>query len=1241
LLCSSGGVINTSQEFADDLGALRQACRKSYRTLARETGLGFTTIAGYCTGRHLPQLSVDRQFSLLLTAMGVPPGKDHDEWIARLVGVRARSARITEPSRNPYLGLRTFEPSDADVYFGRSDLSAQLVEAVRRAGDGQTPLVVVGASGSGKSSLLRAGLLPAFPSSVLFTPGATPMREWLRAANEADEADEADEDTLIVIDQFEELFTLCQNEDVRTTFVDSILARPGTLVLGLRADFYDRALEYPKLAVLLQRHQLVVEPMDERQLREIIIGPAHTAGLALQDGLVDLLLRDTEREPGVLPLLSHTLRTIVELAQHEDSDGETIHIEQYRVAGGVQGAVARTADGAYRALSAEHRAIARNLFLRLVATDENTADTRRRVMFDELFDGRGSTESDVLAEVLDVFVTRRLLTTGTDTVEISHESLILAWPLLQGWLAEDRIGHHVHGRLTAAARIWRDEERSPEFLYHGGLLATALDWAAEPGPQDALNPLEQTFLDASVAARTARLNVDRRRIRRRYQTISAVVVLLVAAAGTGCYARQVAKDADREARIAFSREIAGKAVRLWERDTALAGQLALSAYQTSPTPEALGALLDSSARPMPRRLRTDAVTVSATRSLLAAGTAEGTIKLYRTISGAPTPTGTVLRLGGQIDAVLLSADESLLAAGTRDGQVAAWRITDITHPVALNLVPGSPSRVFGLAFTADRSLLAAGSADGTTRLWRLDRETPPTVLKGSARAVKSIAFTPNGTTLAAGGDDGTVRLWDVSVADRPATLPILTGPTSRIFTIAISPDGHTLAAGTAAEHVVYSWNIADPTHPSLSGAPLSGPASWINSLTFSPDNTTLAAGSSDTKLWRWDLRTRQPIGTLPHPAPIVTAVYQDSNTMTTTATDGITRIWPLPGPMLIGSTNQVFSATYNTVGDRLLVGAGDQTLRLWDLTDPAAPTNPYPPLTNTAPLSPLVGSSALSPDGRIAVGGAADGAITVWNVGDPAHPARLGAPLPAGTTTIQSIVFSPDGRTLAVSCDDGTARVVNISDPSHPTVTSEVRVGLNAYGVRFSPSGDLLAIASGDGNGTLWDVTDHAHPRLIHTEKGFTGPVYSVAFSSDGNILAFGGADFTVRLIDLSRPDKPTLVDQKLIGPVGEIYDLGFQPGTDVLAIASIDQTIWLWNVRTPAKPTLLAILNAAEGGLFTLTFSPNGRTLVAGGRDIAVRLWNTDTDTVARSVCTTVGDPISRSEWDQFIAGKPYTPPC
>lgn len=1230
--------IDTPENFARELDALRRASGKSYRRVAAECGLGFNTIAGYCAGRHLPQLSVRRQFQGLLTAVGVPAGEAQDVWFEALTVLTARVKRVVVPMRNPYRGLRAFQAQDAAEFFGRKELTVRLLSALAHCRATRVPLVVVGPSGSGKSSLLRAGLLPAIESSVLMTPGADPLKRWARTVSAADD--------VVVVDQFEELFTLCSDEPERERFLTALLDHQGPVVLGLRADFYETALRYPQLAGLLQHGQVLVTPMTEAQLREVIVEPARSADLELENGLVELLLRDTARESGGLPLLSHTLQTIVELAELEDPPSRAIGVAHYRAAGGVQGATAHSADLAFLSLTTDQQVEVAHLFLRLVTTDDSTVDTRRPVTFDELFEGRSLAQTDDLAEILDVFISHRLLTADTQTVEIAHEALVSAWPQLQGWLEEDRSGRRLHSKLTEAARGWRAEGRPAEGLYQGSALAAASEWAGEPRHRDALNPLEREFLTASDAARSARWSAERRRIRRGYQLVSTLVVLVLIAAGAGLYARQVTSSADHQAQVALSRQIAGTANRLRLKDPALAAQLALTSYRVAPTEDARSALLNSSATATPRRAHAaqgTATVMASAGALMAMGTDTGQVELWRTsAAGPPTRISTHLMTGHSVAALTLSGDGTLLAAGDQAGTVSAWRINDPAHPMALPVPPAHSGRVSALAFSSDDKLLAAGTDNTLTHLWRLGADTPPVVLKGPRAAVKGVAFSPNGHVLAVGGDDRTVHLWDVSVAGRPLPLPSLAGPAGKIFAIAISPDSHTLAAGAAADHAAYTWDIADPAHPKPLGRPLTGPAGWVNTVAFSPDGATLAGGSSDTLLWRWDLRSRQVIGTLPHPTPLTAVTYRDGHTLDTLASDGIVRTWNVPGPTLTGSTQQVFSLSYNAAGTRLLVGAGDSSLHLWDVADRLHPLPAGPLMANPPGMAQLAGAAVLTPDGATAIGGATDGTISLFKVADPRHPVSLGLPMKVAHRLIEAIAVSHDGRTAAVSSEDGSVHLIDISDPAHPVGVAALTGSTGtAFGVGISPDGRILAVAGEDAKGNLWDIADRAHPRLLTTVTGFKGAVYAVAFSPDGKLAAFGAADYSVRLVKLARSRAPVPISTPLIGPVGEIYDLTFDPENHQLAISSIDGTIWLWDVHDPGKPDMLATLQVTSGGLFAVTFSPDGRTLAAGGSSNVVQLWNTGTASVASWICKNTGDPITPSEWSQFIPGQPYDAPC
>ncbi|MFJ8045465.1 helix-turn-helix domain-containing protein [Kitasatospora sp. NPDC096147] len=1322
--CEGAAEIGTAEEFAHRLDVLRRRSGKSYRRLAEECGLGFNTVAGYCSGRHLPQLSVQGEFRRLLAALGVVEAVEQDRWWDEVGALRARAGRgVATP--NPYRGLRPFRAEDAELFFGRVELTAEVLASVRRHRGPGIALVVVGPSGSGKSSLLRAGLLPAVGRAVLLTPGAEPLRQWADRAAEL-----AGPDVTVVIDQFEELFTLCADEAERHAFLDLLTAHPGPVVLGLRSDFYDRALHHPQLTGPLRHAQLPVGPMTAEELRAVVLGPARAVGLELADGLVELVLRETAGQPGVLPLLSHTLRTVVALARRDAPGARAVGVAHYTAAGGVRGAVARTAEEVYRTLPPERRTLARHLFLRLVRTEEGTADTRRRVGSEELFEGRTARQADDLAEVVDLFVRHRLLSAGPGTVELGHEALLHAWPRLADWLAEDRAGHLVHGRLTAAARAWRDGGRSGEGLYRGAALATALEWAADPEHAAALNPLEGDFLAAAEQAEAAERAAERRRVGRGRRLVALLVVLALAAAGAGGYARQTAARADREAAASLSRQEAVRADRLRTTDPALAAQLAVAAHAVAGTPEARSALLDSTARPLPRRIRPPGGTPTALAAgggLLAAGAEDGQIRVWHEraadgraadgrvvppdplADGGPSGTGgpegggdwsVTVRPpgGGPVSALALSPDGTVLAVGDAAGRLSLWRTpgpaaagpaapgmpgtgtpgtgtpgtgmpatgTPVPAPferVPFDPGPLGPDRITTLAFAPDGHRLAIGTAGAVVHLADLDGRRPAEVLTGALAAVKAVVFTPDGRVLAAGGDDTTVRLWAVPDGGPAAPLPTLTGPASRVFAVAVSPDGRTLAAGTAAEHTVHTWDITDPRHPVPSGPPLTGPASWVNALAFSPDGATLAAGSSDTLLWRWDLRTRRPLGTLPHPAPVGVVRYRDAHGLETLAGDGLLREWDIPGPELTGSTGQVFSVSFGADGSRLLVGAGDATLRLWELGAPDGPAA-GPVITNSAGAdggsvaasagsagapagdgkgpAPLSGASALSADGRTAVAGATDGSVRLWDLRDPARPVPYGPALPVAGRTVQAVALEAGGSAAAVTSDDGSVHLLDLTDPARPEVTAALP-GQDevSFGVRFSPDGRLLAVAGGSGRAYLWDVADRRHPRALHTFTHSTTALYAVAFGPGGRLLALAGADSTVRLFDLTRPDAPQPVGPVLGGPVGEVYELAFSPTRPLLAVASTDRTVWLWDLTDPRHPVGTATLKAAEDGLLTVAFASDGHTLAAGGRDRAVRLWETDPGRAAARVCAAAGAPLAAAEWARLVPERPFTPPC
>ena len=695
------------QDFGRELTALRERASLTIRDVAKAVGVPDSTIGGYFSGRHLPPLRPPDQLQKILRACGVTDPVVIEEWVATLHRLRRLPGRRPADAPIPYRGLASFQPDEAGWFFGRENLIDVVVSHLGELYRDGGLLFVVGPSGSGKSSLLRAGVIPALRSGVLgepgsatwpmalFTPGTGPIEELagqlarvtgldssslaatlrsrpessaelIRQAMPATEAAKpADGDgraaghveqcLVMVIDQFEEVFTACSDERERAAFIAALSAasrrpagdlRPAALVvLGLRADFYPHALRYPELVSALQHWQVLVGPMTEPELRSAITEPARKARLEIEDGLVELVLRDlapaagdagprTAHESGSLPLMSHAL-----LATWERAGRGRLTVADYQESGGIEGAVASSAERAFGELTGAQQELARQIFLRLVHVADDTADTRRRVSRDELL-----FRDDDAQHVLDLFIDRRLITADTDEVEIAHEALLSAWPRLRGWIDADRAGGRIQRQLSGAAEIWRDSDRDAHALYRGVRLASATDWADDPVHRAGLNVLERDFLQASAEHQAAEERAARRRTRGLQQLVAALGALTLVAGFLAIFAFQQKAAATHQRDLAISRQVAIDANQLRTTEPALAAQLALAAYRVSPTPEARSSLLESYSGPAVTRILgppgvMQSVAFTHGGTVMAAAGENAVIRLWNLAHSAPSRAG--------------------------------------------------------------------------------------------------------------------------------------------------------------------------------------------------------------------------------------------------------------------------------------------------------------------------------------------------------------------------------------------------------------------------------------------------------------------------------------------------------------------------------------------------------------------------------------------------------------------------
>ncbi|MCA2211417.1 nSTAND1 domain-containing NTPase [Jidongwangia harbinensis] len=1307
--------IRTRQEFADALTAVRIEAGLTVRDVGRRTGIPSATLGGYFAGRHLPPLKPADQLRGILAACGISDAAVVDQWQRALVRIRPAPGRRPAGTPAPYRGLESYQPEHAQWFYGREALTESLVGHLVERHRWGGPLVVVGPSGSGKSSLLRAGMIPALragrlglPGSadwpvLLLTPGTAPLRELAgqlaavvdRGAPELHDALRDDPASVaamlrapaepaagtgrravVVVDQFEEIFAAEVDEGERSRFVAALRTlsepaapadprsppnEPGSppaalVVLGLRADFYDHTLRLrdPPLAPALQQAQVVVGPMTATELRQAIVEPARRARLDVEDGLVELLLNDVApaanggapaaHDAGALPLLSHALR-----ATWERGNRGRLTVVDYRGTGRIQGAVAGTAEAAYGALGPAQQRLARRVLLRMVNISDDAADTRRRVFRSELPAGADA------QLMLDEFIRQRLITANADRLEVTHEALLLAWPRLREWIDDDRAGLRAHRQLTAAAEAWRDAGRDPHALYRGTRLTAAVEWTAEPGRLDDLNPLEREFLEASADQQSAERRAERRRTRRLYKLVAALTVLFLVAVSSAGYAFRQRAAADTQRDMAVSRQMAITANQLRGTDVSLAMQLSLAAYRVARTPEATAGLLESYRTPSASRLVgppgvVQSVAVSPDRRLLAAGGADFAVRLWD-LTTPGRPAALDRPRAGHTDtvyAVAFSPDGRTLASGSGDRTIRLWDAGRPARAAPPGARPaGTGGTVYALAFSPDGRLLASGGADRAVRLWTLSGSGPVALggpITGAGDSVHSVAFSPDGRLLAAGSRDRSVRLWDVTNPAAPVALGRpLTGPRKAVFSVAFRPDGHTLVAGSA-DGTVRLWDVRSPATPKPVAGPLDGPQSWINSVTYSPDGRSLAAASSDGKLWIWDAAARRVSAQLPHPAPVTGAVFLNDRSVASSAADGTVRIWTLPGPTMTGHTGEVFGAVFGA-GDRILATAGDDdTARLWNVADPRNPTPLGARLTDASRTDRASGAGALSPDARTLAVGAVDGSVQLWDVADPASPVPIPVRLTGHTAGIQGLSFSPGGTVLAVASDDRTVSLWNLTRRHQPVRLGRPLTGFTnyVYSPAFSPDGRLLAAGSADKTIRLWDIRDPARP--VPLGKPLSGPTnyaFAVTFSPDGRTLAVGGADNTVRFWDVADPAAPVSLGRPLGGPSNYVYGLAYSADGRTLAAAAGDGTVWLWNVAEKRRPALIAKIAAHSGAAYSAAFGTDRNVLATSGADGTAQLWNTDPDAVAAYVCAVAGDPVSAAEWAKYVPDLPHRPPC
>jgi DNA-binding SARP family transcriptional activator/WD40 repeat protein len=952
----------------------------------------------------------------------------------------------------PFKGLASFDLEDAELFFGRERLVAEMVARLTGA-----PLMgIVGPSGSGKSSALRAGLLAALSAGVLpgsegwalalLRPGEHPLQALERAT-----AESAPQGRLVVaVDQFEEAFTACRDESEREAFIEALVGfargsrRRALVLVAVRADFYGRCAAYPELSRLLGANHVLVGPMRRAELRRAIELPARRAGLTVEPDLLDALVADVDGEPGALPLLSTSL---LELWQRRD--GRRLRMSAYEHTGGVHGAVARLAESAYERLDTERRRVARSILLRLAGEGEGEAVVRRRVPLAELEAGR----DEGVAEVLAVLAADRLVTIGGGEVEVAHEALLREWPRLRSWLEEDADGRRLHRHLIHAAREWQGSG-DPAELYRGARLASSLDWAASHDSE--LNDLERQFLDESRTASEREAERQRRTNRRLRALLAGVGVLLVAAVVAGVIAISERQGAREAATVADAERLGAEALNEERLDHAL--RLASA-----------GVALDDSV---------------ATRS-----------NLLSTLLRSPAAIGVLSGDGDPIRSRALSANGGTLALGDDDGTVTLFD-TETREPIGDHQAPGV---VWSLAFDPRTDSLAiAGSASpgllsGYVEI--LDADTArvrSSISLGRHPAGAGLAFfetanySPDGRSLIvtySGGDldrtTGTfMRRFDAREAT-PQGRAVRVAPRSTSTAPMSSSDGRLLFSSDKATYAVEAQTLrVDRRYP-------------VGALTagISADGGTLAVEDMDGSLRLLDLASGR-LRTLAGAAAGVRrsrdigedarygigAFSPDGRTLATWDDSEKVILWDvregLPTETFEGHTRDAGTQVFSPDGRTLYTAGDDSKVIIWDVAGDRRLGRPFQTefVYETGELFPP--PFAISPDGRTVAVARLDGRVDLI---DAETLRRTGGFEAFADRSAVAIEYAPDGRALAVAGGGGGVGVWDAASGRRVGPLLRAPRGHvennphNVQGLAFGPRG-LLAAAEVGGTVRTWDL---------------------------------------------------------------------------------------------------------------------------------------------------------------------------
>jgi WD40 repeat protein len=1172
---------------------------------------------------------------------------------ATAIAIRRPVGQAGQPSvvsfqlevESPYKGLQAFGEADAADFFGRETVIQTLLGRMAGSSDPATHptvvgqeldrfLAVVGPSGSGKSSVVRAGLIPALrrgglPGSenwfiVKMIPGTHPWEELeaallrvavnppesllsqlrederglLRAVRRILPADETTE-LVLVIDQFEEIFTLCADESSRAHLLDSLVMAvldPRSrlrVVMTLRADFTDRPLQYVDFGELVRHRTEFVLPLTPDEMEGAIAGPARRVGLTLEPGLPETIIGDLGDQPGTLPLLQYTLTELFERRV-----GNALTLGAYQASGGVRRVLAGRADKLYTELDDVGQEAVRQLFLHLITLGEvsgdglSAPDTRRRVLRAELTSlderrtaiGAGAREetngssdvrpsppvirpSSMMDNVIDKYGRHRLLTFDRDpvtrgpTVEVAHEALIREWGRLRRWLAEDREFLLWQQRLRAALHQWAASEQDEGALLRGAPLAEAENWFNQREAD--LSEAERNFIQASLDLRERR--AAEREVRRQRELEAAQKLAETEKARAEAEGRRAEAEGRRaEAESRRAEEQARAAGKLRQRALFLLGALLVAGLlaavavifgqrasqneQKALTQEAI-AVAEANDRATAQANAFAEAEQRATAQANAETQQKEAERQAQIAFSRELAAAAISSLDIDPERGVLLALQALSEAHTLEAENALHQALPTMH--IIHTLTGHTAGVMDVAYSLDGKYLATAADDGKAILWEVKPDGIQELFTVShAASIRGVTFSPDGKRFATGSEDGTAKIWDVATGQALLTLieqeSLAMGYFKGAIQVDFSPDGKLIATANL-DGVPKVWDAT--TGEELLA--LLGHTDLVTEIVFSPDGKLLATSGLDNTAKLWNATTGEELFTLSGHTYWVEklAFSPDGTVLVTAGNDDTAKVWDVATGeelfALIGHEGWVDAVAFSPDGKRLATSSYDGTAKIWDAT------NGQELLTLTGHQSTVL-AVAFSPDGRQLATGSYDGTAKIWDTAPGQELLTLTNP-----DQIMDVTYSQDG-TLLASAGEEKVRVRDVASGETVLVLPDESLRDSLFrSVTFSPNGAYLA--AGDTAGTIfvWN-TDTGEELLIL--NGHTNWIFDLTFSPDGSRLATSSLDGTAKVWDISTVlDTGLESGQALLtldGHTDSVWGLAYNPDGTRLATASWDDTL-------------------------------------------------------------------------------------